>query len=153
VTFRRQTVSNFLKFLSSALVRRFVFVLLKNPASHSQRLEGSRFVARQLYRLAAGGSRERLDVRQLYGPLYSSSSSNPCEGRVGLWRDACPALKPWAVLLPFHGSEPNRICPPPSPPAPRSGSHQTLALPFSDRGSITDGAEPNNGPIPSARVG
>jgi len=33
-------------------------------------LEGSRFVAWQLYRLAAGGSRERLDVRQLYGPLY-----------------------------------------------------------------------------------
>jgi hypothetical protein len=34
------------------------------------RLEGSRFVAWQLYRLAAGGSRERLDVRQFYGPLY-----------------------------------------------------------------------------------
>jgi len=33
-------------------------------------LEGSRFVAWQLYRLAAGGSRERLDVRQFYGPLY-----------------------------------------------------------------------------------
>jgi hypothetical protein len=34
------------------------------------RLEGSRFVALQFYRLAAGGSRERLDVRQFYGPLY-----------------------------------------------------------------------------------
>ena len=34
------------------------------------RLEGSRFVAWQLYGLAAGGSRERLDVRQFYGPLY-----------------------------------------------------------------------------------
>jgi hypothetical protein len=33
-------------------------------------LEGSRFVAWLLYGLAAGGSRERLDVRQLYGPLY-----------------------------------------------------------------------------------
>jgi hypothetical protein len=36
----------------------------------ARRLEGSRFVALQLYRLAAGGSRERLDVRQFYGPLY-----------------------------------------------------------------------------------
>ena len=36
----------------------------------ARRLEGSRFVARQLYRLAAGGSRERLDVRQFYRPLY-----------------------------------------------------------------------------------
>jgi hypothetical protein len=27
-------------------------------------------VAWQLYRLAAGGSRERLDVRQFYGPSY-----------------------------------------------------------------------------------
>jgi hypothetical protein len=33
-------------------------------------LEGSRFVGLQLYRLAAGGSRERLDARQFYGPLY-----------------------------------------------------------------------------------
>jgi len=36
----------------------------------ARRLEGSRFVALQLYRLAAGGSRERLEVRQFYGPLY-----------------------------------------------------------------------------------
>ena len=35
-----------------------------------ERLEGSRFVALQLYRLAAGGSRERLEVWQFYGPLY-----------------------------------------------------------------------------------
>jgi hypothetical protein len=34
-----------------------------------ERLEGSRFVAWQLYGLVAGGSRERLEVRQLYGPL------------------------------------------------------------------------------------
>jgi len=33
-------------------------------------LEGSRFTRWQLYRLAAGGSRERLDGRQFYGPLY-----------------------------------------------------------------------------------
>jgi hypothetical protein len=33
----------------------------------AQRLEGSRFVTWQLYRLAAGGSRERLEVRQGYG--------------------------------------------------------------------------------------
>jgi hypothetical protein len=49
---------------------RFVVVPLGNRASHAQGLEGSRFVARQLYRLAAGGSRECLDVRQFYGPLY-----------------------------------------------------------------------------------
>jgi hypothetical protein len=36
----------------------------------ARRLEGSRFTRWQLYRLAAGGSRERLDVRQFYGPLY-----------------------------------------------------------------------------------
>jgi hypothetical protein len=35
----------------------------------TERLEGSRFVAWQLYGLLAGGSRERLDVRQFYGPL------------------------------------------------------------------------------------
>ena len=33
-------------------------------------LEGSRFAAWQLYDLAAGGSRERLEVWQFYGPLY-----------------------------------------------------------------------------------
>ena len=33
-------------------------------------LEGSRFVAWQLYGLLAGGSRERLDVRQFYEPSY-----------------------------------------------------------------------------------
>ena len=36
----------------------------------TQRLEGSRFVAWQLDGLAAGGSRERLDAWQFYGPLY-----------------------------------------------------------------------------------
>ena len=36
----------------------------------AQGLEGSRFMRWQLYRLAAGGSRERLEVRQFYGPLY-----------------------------------------------------------------------------------
>jgi len=41
----------------------------------AQRLEGSRFVAWQLYRLAAGGSRERLEVRQLYGPLYPHNTT------------------------------------------------------------------------------
>jgi hypothetical protein len=33
-------------------------------------LEGSRFVAWQLYELLAGGSRERLDVQQFYGRSY-----------------------------------------------------------------------------------
>ena len=36
----------------------------------TQRLEGSRFVGWQLYRLAAGGSRERLEVSQFYELLY-----------------------------------------------------------------------------------
>jgi hypothetical protein len=36
----------------------------------TQSLEGSRFVAWQLYELAAGGSRECLEVWQFYGPLY-----------------------------------------------------------------------------------
>jgi hypothetical protein len=40
------------------------------PCAIAQRLEGSRFAIWQLYRLAAGGSRERLEVRQFYGPLY-----------------------------------------------------------------------------------
>jgi hypothetical protein len=36
----------------------------------TERLEGSRFVAWQLYGLLAGGSRERLEVWQFDGPLY-----------------------------------------------------------------------------------
>jgi len=36
----------------------------------TERLEGSRFVALQLYRFAASGSRECLEVWQFYGPLY-----------------------------------------------------------------------------------
>jgi hypothetical protein len=39
-------------------------------------LEGSRFVAWQLYRLAAGGFRERLKVRQFYGPLYPRNTTD-----------------------------------------------------------------------------
>ncbi|HXM03351.1 MAG TPA: hypothetical protein VN939_12155, partial [Chthoniobacterales bacterium] len=35
-------------------------------------LEGSRFARWQLYGLAAGGSRERLEVWQFYGPVYPS---------------------------------------------------------------------------------
>jgi hypothetical protein len=42
-------------------------------ASHTQRLEGSRFVTWQLYRLAAGGSRERLDARQFHGAVVPSN--------------------------------------------------------------------------------
>ena len=37
----------------------------------ARRLEGSRFVAWQLYRLAAGGSRERLEVRQVLWAVVS----------------------------------------------------------------------------------
>jgi hypothetical protein len=38
----------------------------------TERLEGSRFVAGQLYGLVAGGSRERLDVWQFYGLVVSA---------------------------------------------------------------------------------
>jgi len=62
--------------LLAPLVGRFVLVLLRNTATHAQSLEGSRFVARRLYGLAAGGSRERLELRQFYGPLYPR---NPTE--------------------------------------------------------------------------
>jgi hypothetical protein len=40
------------------------------PVERTERLEGSRFVAWQLYRLLADGSRERLEVWQFYGQLY-----------------------------------------------------------------------------------
>jgi hypothetical protein len=36
-------------------------------------LEGSRFVAWQLYGLVAGGSRERLKVRQFYAPVVAAA--------------------------------------------------------------------------------
>jgi hypothetical protein len=39
----------------------------------TERLEGSRFTRWQLYGLLAGGSRERLDVRQFYGPVVSAA--------------------------------------------------------------------------------
>jgi len=38
-----------------------------------ERLEGSRFVAWQLYGLAASGSRERLEVWQFYGPVVCAA--------------------------------------------------------------------------------
>jgi len=36
-------------------------------------LEGSRFVSWQLFGLVAGGSRERLEVWQFYGPVVSAA--------------------------------------------------------------------------------
>jgi hypothetical protein len=41
--------------------------------SGTERLEGSRFVAWQLYGLIAGGSRERPEVWQFYGPLLAAA--------------------------------------------------------------------------------
>jgi hypothetical protein len=46
----------------------------------TERLEGSRFVAWRLYGLLAGGSRERLEVWQFYGPIVSAAS-NRGDGR------------------------------------------------------------------------
>jgi hypothetical protein len=40
-----------------------------------KRLEGSRFMRWQLYGLLAGGSRERLEVWQFYGPVVSTARS------------------------------------------------------------------------------
>jgi hypothetical protein len=37
---------------------------------------GAAFVALQLYRLAAGGSRERLEARQFYGPPYTYNTTD-----------------------------------------------------------------------------
>ena len=45
----------------------------------SQRLEGSRFIRWQLYRLAAGGSRERPKARQFYRTSY------PCRTEQTRW--------------------------------------------------------------------
>jgi len=39
----------------------------KQRVERTERLEGSRFLAWQLYGLLAGGSRERLEVWQFYG--------------------------------------------------------------------------------------
>jgi hypothetical protein len=50
----------------------------------TKRLEGSRFVAWQLYGLAAGGSRERLEVWQFYRPLYSPHGTDAM-GKILRW--------------------------------------------------------------------
>jgi hypothetical protein len=55
-------------------------------------------------------------------------------------------------LKPFHGQEPNHICPAVSLEKPLSTQLGTrFSFPY--RASITSGVEPNNGPIPSAKVG
>jgi hypothetical protein len=59
------------------LVRRFV-LLMNTAASHAQRLEGSRFVRRQLYRMAAGGSRKRPRIH-LVADVGALSGNDPCQ--------------------------------------------------------------------------
>jgi len=44
-------------------------VAIRPRVERTERLEGSRFVAWQLYGLLAGGSRERLEVWQFYGSV------------------------------------------------------------------------------------
>jgi hypothetical protein len=51
----------------------------------AQRLEGSRFVSRQLYRFAASGSRERLFASQLYGLCLGSASKKSSLRRDPRW--------------------------------------------------------------------
>jgi len=53
-------------------------------ANVARRLEGSRFAALQLYGLAAGGSRERFEVRQFYGPLYPRNRTDAM-GKTWRW--------------------------------------------------------------------
>jgi hypothetical protein len=61
----------------------------------TERLEGNPFVAWQLYGLLAGGSRERLEVRQFYGPLGPHNTI-----------DAMAKHRRWVIpgsrLLPTH---------------------------------------------------
>jgi len=65
--------------------------------SHAQRLEGSRFVASQFYRMAAGGSREQPSVFFYMGGL--------CFDRIDQ-RVADRTAQPWAV--PGSRLQPNR---------------------------------------------
>ena len=55
-----------------------------------ERLEGSRFVAWQLYGLAAGGSRERLEVWQFYGPVLSLQQNRRDGKNIALSRSREP---------------------------------------------------------------
>jgi hypothetical protein len=51
----------------------------------TQRLEGSRFIILQLYRLAAGGSRERLHVMQFYRESHSHRNGTDTVGKTSRW--------------------------------------------------------------------
>jgi len=61
------------------------------------RLEGSRFVAWQLYGLVASGSRERLEVWQFYAPLQPPHGIDAM-GKTLRW------VIPGSRLLPTHGA-------------------------------------------------
>jgi len=53
----------------------------KSRVERTERLEGSRFVAWQLYGLVAGGSRERLEAWQFYGAGCVSAAPNRRDGQ------------------------------------------------------------------------
>jgi hypothetical protein len=59
--------------LERKICRPYRRVANKPRVERTKRLEGSRFAAWQLYRLAAGGSRERLEVWQFCGPVVSAA--------------------------------------------------------------------------------
>ena len=51
----------------------------------AQDLQGSRFIVLQLYRLAAGGSRERLHVMQIYRESHSHRNGTNTMGKTSRW--------------------------------------------------------------------
>jgi hypothetical protein len=51
----------------------------------AQRLEASRFITLQFYRLAAGGSRERLHVMQFYCESHSHRNGTDTMGKTSRW--------------------------------------------------------------------
>ena len=62
-------------------------------------LEGSRFVAWQLYGLLAGGSRERLEMWQFYGPVVSAARNRRAGQNIALGHSRePPASKPVELL-------------------------------------------------------
>jgi hypothetical protein len=67
----------------------------------TERLEGSRFVAWQLYGLLAGGSRERLEVWQFYGAVVSAAPNRRDEQNIALGhsREQPPATNRWSCHL------------------------------------------------------
>jgi hypothetical protein len=61
------------------------------------RLEGSHFIILQLYRLAAGGSQERLHVMQLYRLSHSHCNGTDTMGKTSRW--VVPGSRLFSLVL------------------------------------------------------